>query len=122
MSEPKRTLVLGATPNPDRYSFMATTMLREYGHDVVAFGLRQGTIADVEITQTLPEPETIHTITLYLGPQNQPPYIDAILKIKPKRVIFNPGTENGEFAKLLVQQGILTTEACTLVMLRTNQF
>jgi predicted CoA-binding protein len=122
MSELKKTLVLGATPNPERYSYMATSLLRSYKHEVVAFGLRQGTIGDVDITQILPEPESVHTITLYLGPQNQPPYIDAILKIKPKRVIFNPGTENPEFFKLLQLQGIEAIEACTLVMLRTGQY
>lgn len=116
-----RTLVLGATPNPERYSYKATAMLKEYKHDVVAFGLRRGNIGDVAITQLLPD-DDIETVTLYLGTANQIPYVDYILKIKPVRVIFNPGTENRAFQNKLKESGIEVIEACTLVMLRTGQY
>jgi predicted CoA-binding protein len=116
-----RTLVMGATPNPERYSYKATAMLREYQHEVVAFGLRKGNIGDVVITQLLPD-DDIETITLYLGPANQIAYVDYILKMKPSRVIFNPGTENPEFQSKLKEYGIEPVEACTLVMLRTGQY
>lgn len=118
----KKTLVLGASPNPDRYGFKATAMLREYEHPVIPFGLKPGRIAGVDIVQELPNDIDLDTITLYLGPANQVPYYDYILKQKPKRVIFNPGTENPELQDKLKQIGVTPVIACTLVMLRTGQF
>lgn len=118
----KKTLVVGASTNPERYSFMAVHQLRKNNHDVLAFGKRTGKIADVAIDTNFPEDDDIHTVTLYVGPQNQPPLYNNLLGLNPKRVIFNPGTENDELNDLLVAEGIETIEACTLVMLRTGQY
>jgi predicted CoA-binding protein len=118
----KKTLVVGASPNTDRYSYLATEMLKEYKHPVYAFGLKKGMINGTEINTVWPVNEEFDTVTLYVGPQNQADYFDKVVGLKPKRVIFNPGTENKEFENLLIQNNIKPTEACTLVMLRTNQF
>lgn len=115
------TLVMGASPNAARYSYMATQLLKSHQYQVIAFGLKAGKIEDTEITQLLPESD-IDTVTLYLGPQNQVQYVDYLLKLKPARVIFNPGTENPELQALLQEHGIQVIEACTLVMLRTGQY
>lgn len=118
----KKTLVIGASTNPSRYSFLAIHSLREHGHEVVAVGLKPGTVADVAIS-TVQEPFTeIDTVTLYVGPQNQPVFYDYIERLRPKRVIFNPGTENPAFENKLSAAGILAEEACTLVLLSTGQF
>lgn len=123
MAQTKKTMVLGASPNPDRYAYMATKMLNEYGHPVIPFGLRSGVIDGISIVNELPGvEEEIDTITLYLGPANQPPYYDYILQTKPKRVVFNPGTENPDFEQKLVEAGIAPLEACTLVLLRTGNY
>lgn len=122
MSHSKRTLVLGASENPDRYSNMAIQKLRRYQHEVVAIGNREGKVLDVGI-QKETEPFThIHTVTLYLNPNNQKPYYDYILGLQPKRIIFNPGTENPELESLAKAKGIEAIEACTLVMLSTGQY
>jgi predicted CoA-binding protein len=118
----KKTVVLGASQNPSRYSFLATNKLRAYGHPVVAIGRRAGKIGDVEIITEHPEMNDVDTVTLYLNPTNQIPYYDYILSLKPKRVIFNPGTENDELERKLVVHGISPIEACTLVMLGTGQY
>jgi predicted CoA-binding protein len=97
-------------------------MLKEYGHEVVPFGIRKGNIGLNPIVNDWPSGELFDTVTLYLNPTMQESYEQLILALKPKRVIFNPGTENLEFAQLLEKEGILPVEACTLVMLRTNQF
>jgi len=118
----KKTLILGASTNPSRYSNLAAQRLVAKGHPIVNVGLKAGEVAGVAIEK----PELIHTdldtITLYLGPQNQPEYYDYILKSKPKRIIFNPGTENSELEELAEAQGIECTEACTLVLLSTGQY
>ena len=118
----KKTLVLGATPNPDRYANIAANKLVRYGHEIVNVGLKTGTVAGVPIEK----PEVIHsdidTITLYVGPHNQGPLYDYILNTKPKRVVFNPGTENDELEDKLKENGIETEEACTLVLLSTGQY
>ena len=119
----KRTLILGASPNPARYAFKATTMLAEYGHKVFPVGLRPGNIGDFEILTETPTIENIDTVTLYIGPQNQPGYYDYILNIiKPKRILFNPGTENEELLKKAQTKGILTEAACTLVLLSIGNY
>ena len=119
---PKKTLVLGASDNPSRYSFLAIQRLRSHGHPVVAIGRRNTKVADVAIG-TRQEPFTdIDTVTLYLNPQHQREYYDYILSLKPKRIIFNPGAENVELADHARQKGIVTKDACTLVMLSTNQY
>ena len=117
----KPTLVLGATPNPERYAYKATIMLKHYGHEVVLYGIKQGEIAGIPIHNSAPQTE-VDTVTLYVGAQNQPPYYDYILSLKPRRVIFNPGTENQEFENLLKQHNIEPVIACTLVMLTTHQY
>lgn len=118
----KKTLVLGASPNPERYGFKATAMLNEYKHEVVAFGIKKGDVNGQVIINELPTDTDFDTITLYLGPPNQKQYYNYIVERKPKRVVFNPGTENAELEQLLSQNGIEPIEACTLVMLRTGQY
>lgn len=122
MSAKKKTLVLGASENPARYSYLAIRRLLAHGHEVVAIGRKEGKVENVAI---LTEPvlmDDIHTITLYLNPANQKPYYDYIASLKPKRIIFNPGTENEELERKLAQVGTNTLEACTLVMLATGQY
>lgn len=118
----KKTLILGASPNPSRYANLAAHRLVAHGHPIINVGIKQGEVAGVPIEK----PEQIHTdldtITLYLGLQNQPEYYDYIIKSKPKRLIFNPGTENPELEELAEANGIETTEACTLVLLSTGQY
>lgn len=116
MSENKKTLVIGASENPERYSYKAIRALRFNNHDVVALAKRHGKVEDVEFQTSFPE-EEIHTVTLYIGAQRQPEYYSSILNLKPKRVIFNPGTESEVFTQLLEANGIEAVEACTLVML-----
>lgn len=118
----KKTLVLGASLKPDRYANIAINRLRQHGVDVVAFGLKPGIVKDVEIDTTLIPYEDIHTITLYLNPKRQKAYYDYILSLQPKRVIFNPGTENEELQKLLKENNISYENACTLVLLSINQY
>jgi predicted CoA-binding protein len=118
----KKTLVLGASTKPDRYSNRAIKLLRSFHHDVVAVGNDAGTVADVEIQQSFPESGAINTLSLYVNPGIQKTYYQSILKLKPERIIFNPGTENVELKKLAEQNGIETEEACTLVLLNTGQY
>ena len=116
MSQSKRTLVIGASENLERYSNKAIRMLRYNNHEVVALAKRQGRVEDVEFQTTFPD-EEIHTVTLYVGPQHQAEYYSSVVNLKPKRVIFNPGTESDIFIQLLEANGIEAVEACTLVML-----
>lgn len=121
----KKTVVIGATPNPSRYAYLAANMLTEYGHEVVPLSIhKDGQVAGKEILDLRAKPAVtgVDTVTLYIGPQRQPEWYDYILSLHPKRIIFNPGTENEEFEKLAEQQGIEATEACTLVLLRSRQF
>lgn len=118
----KKTLVIGASENPDRYAYKATVMLHEYGHPTVLLGNKTGEILGQKIRTEFPENEPVDTVTLYIGPRLQPQYYDAIVKLQPKRIIFNPGTENEELAALAEQHGIEPVEGCTLVMLRSNSF
>lgn len=117
----KVTLVIGATPNPERYAYKATVMLTEYGHPVIPYGVKKGEIEGKTIVHELPQ-SGVDTVTLYVGPQNQAPFYEYVLGLKPKRVIFNPGTENEAWEAQLRDAGIEPIEACTLVMLRTNQY
>jgi len=118
----KKTLVLGASTNPGRYSNICVNKLLAYKHPVVAVGLKEGKIGDVNIQTGKPDGEEIDTVTLYLNPTNQQPYYDYILGLNPKRIIFNPGTENDELYEKAKAQGIKPIEACTLVMLSTGQY
>lgn len=118
----KKTLVLGASENPSRYSYLAINKLLSHKHEIVAIGKRKGNVAGVAIGTDTPEMNDIDTITLYLNPNNQKPYYDYMLSLNPKRVIFNPGTENDELEDMLRAKGIEAKEACTLVMLGTGQY
>ena len=118
----KKTIVLGATENPSRYSYLAVEKLRKYGHPVIAIGKQEGNIGDTPIITSHPDEKEVDTVTLYLNPQLQKQYYDYILSIHPKRVIFNPGTENDEFSELVKANGIEPQEACTLVLSGTGQY
>jgi len=118
----KPTLVIGAHTDPTRYAYKAIKRLRAHGDPVTAFGLRSGTVDDVEIETEWNENWKIDTVTLYINPQRQEGYTDKIIALKPKRVIFNPGTENPEFIRELQQAGIEAEVACTLVLLSLNQY
>lgn len=118
----KKTLVLGASTKPDRYSFKAINRLVENGHSVVAIGQNAGDVAGVNIkTKNIPL-KNIDTVTLYLNPLRQKDYYNYIVGMQPKRVVFNPGTENPEFYQLLKLNNIKVEVACTLVLLATNQY
>ncbi len=122
MPATKKTLVLGASDNPHRYSYLAVHRLRNFGHPVVAIGKKPGKVADVDIQKGEQPTSEIDTVTLYLNPLHQKSYYDYIISLKPKRIIFNPGTENDELSVLAEQNNIKTLEACTLVMLSTGQY
>jgi len=122
MNESKKTLVLGASDNPSRYSYLAVNRLRSYGHPVVAIGKKNTMVVDVPIEKEKKNWEDVDTVTLYLNPAHQQQYYDYILSLKPKRIIFNPGAENDELADLAIKNGITPVEACTLVLLSTNQY
>ena len=115
-------MVIGASENRQRYSNMAIHRLRQHHHPVVAIGQKEGQVEDVEIITEHPDVHDIDTVTLYLNPQNQKAYYDYIISVKPKRIIFNPGTENEELQELAENAGIETMEACTLVLLGTGQY
>ncbi|MGY0391975.1 CoA-binding protein [Bizionia sp. KMM 8389] len=118
----KKTLVIGASLKPNRYSHIAINRLVSYNHEVVAIGLRSGTVAGIPIDTDQKQYPDIDTVTLYLNPSRQEAYYNYIVSLSPNRVIFNPGTENAEFYKLLDATGIDYEIACTLVLLSTNQY
>lgn len=120
--EKKKTMILGASTNPSRYANIAANRLSSAGHPIVNIGLKSGEVAQEPIQPYGTLVKDVDTITLYLGPQNQPQYYQYILDINPKRLVFNPGTENEELNKLAKEAGIETIEACTLVMLATGQY
>lgn len=120
--EAKKTVVLGASPNPARYSFKAIKSLLLHGYDAVAVGFRPGVIYEKFIQRGEPAIEDVHTIALYIGQQRQEEYHDYILSLRPKRVIFNPGTVNEPFMHELTEKGIEVVEGCTLVMLDSGEF
>ena len=119
----KKTLVLGASPNPERYAYKATIKLTESGHEVFPVGLRKGKIKGHDILVGSPVIKNIDTVTLYVGPKNQPMYYDYIInQIRPTRIIFNPGTENEELVRLAKKNEIETEIACTLVLLSIGNY
>lgn len=118
----KKTLVLGASLNPTRYSNIAINRLIAKNIPTVAFGLREGDVKGVSIDTDLKDYQNIDTVTLYLNPTRQQEYYDYIVGLQPRRVIFNPGTENPEFYKILEEHNISYEIACTLVLLSTNQY
>ena len=118
----KKTLVIGASENKQRYSNLAVRKLLAHDHPVVAIGRRPGMIENIEIITEHVPMNDIDTVTLYLNPTNQKLYYDYILSLKPRRIIFNPGAENEELELMAKNNGIKTLEACTLVMLSTSQY
>jgi predicted CoA-binding protein len=120
--EMKRTLIIGASANTSRYSYLASQKLKAMGHPVFLLGRRKGLVNGEEIHTEPLLWEDIDTVTLYINPSIQPSYYDYIISLKPKRVIFNPGTENREFENILVAINIIPVRACTLVMLSTSQY
>jgi predicted CoA-binding protein len=119
-----KTVIVGATPNPSRYAYMAADMLTEYEHEIVPIGIKKGELFGKEILniRELPEIKNVDTITMYIAPKHQPEWYTYLLGLNPRRIIFNPGTENREFEKLAEANNIEPVEACTLVMLRTGQY
>ncbi|SHI32824.1 hypothetical protein SAMN04488096_101141 [Mesonia phycicola] len=122
MSNKNETLVIGASLKPNRYSNMAINKLRNHNQTTKAIGLREGDVAGVTIETDLKKHQNIDTVTLYLNPARQEQYYNYIIDLQPRRVIFNPGTENPEFYKLLQKSNIQVEVACTLVLLSTNQY
>ena len=118
----KKTLIIGASNNQERYAYKAAERLLAHNHEIELLGLRSAEIFGKTIDTEKKEFSNIDTVTLYVGPKNQPEYYDYVLSLKPKRVIFNPGTENADFEKLLTENGIIAEEACTLVLLGTGQY
>ena len=123
MSE-KLTLVVGATTNRSRYAYFAASRLANVGVPFIPIGIKSGEVFGEKILdlRTKPDLENIHTITLYIGPANQEEWIDYLVSLNPKRIIFNPGTENSIFFQKAKNKNIEVLEACTLVMLSTGQF
>ncbi len=115
---------MGATTNSARYAHLAAGMLTEYKHEIVPIGIKKGEVFGYSILDISQRPSVsdVDTITLYIGPQHQPEHYEYLLGLKPKRVIFNPGTENPEFEKLVEESGAEALEACTLVLLRSGQY
>lgn len=118
----KKTVVIGASENPERYSYKAVISLYEHDEEVIAVGLKDGMIGDIVITKEKKFIADVDTVTMYVGKQRQPAWYDYILSLKPKRIIFNPGAENDEFAQLAAKNGIEVVEACTLVMLSIGNY
>ncbi len=120
----KLTLIVGATDNPERYAYRAADLLQAKGVSFIPIGIKKGVVFGKEIVDLRQKPALagIHTVTLYLGPQNQSEWMDYLIGLGPKRMIFNPGTENPEFFSKAKSAGIEVLEACTLVMLTTGQF
>jgi len=118
----ERTLVLGASTKPERYSYKAAKKLVEHGHEIVLLGRREGEVADTAIQTSFENIEDIDTVTMYLGADNQVGYYDDIIALKPRRIIFNPGSENEELAVLARKNEIEVEEACTLVLLSMGNY
>lgn len=118
----KKTLVLGGSLKSERYSNKAIRQLVAYGHPVVSIGLKPGKVGEVPIQTGMPDYTDIHTVTIYLNPQNQVPYYDYLLGLSPKRIVFNPGTENNVLVQLCTAAGIEVVEDCTLVMLNMRNY
>ena len=122
MNEKKKTLVLGASDNPARYSYLAIHRLLSHGHPVVAIGKKNTLVSSIPVETEKKDFDDIHTVTLYLNPVRQKEYYDYILSLYPKRIIFNPGAENDELAELAKNRGFDVQEACTLVLLSIGKY
>ena len=117
-----KTLVIGASVNKERFSNKAILRLVEYGHEVYAIGNKKGKISNVLISTDFLKIENVHTVSIYLSKKIQEIYYSYIVSLKPKRVLFNPGAENIEFSNILIKKQIYYENACTLVLLSTNQY
>ena len=117
-----RTLILGATTNESRYAYLAAERLTNNNHEIVPVGIKTGKVFGKEIINSKEIQSDIHTITLYVGTKNQEEWIDYILETNPKRIIFNPGTENAFMASKAIEKEIETVEGCTLVMLAAGAY
>lgn len=122
MGKSKRTLVIGASTNPMRYSYAAMHRLTSAGHEAIPVGVKRGEVAGKTILNEPPQLDDVDTVTLYIGPKIQESYHDYLLDLKPKRVIFNPGTINPPFMKELEDAGVEVIDACTLVILATGDY
>jgi predicted CoA-binding protein len=122
MSDSKKTLVIGASENPERYSYLAVQKLKKHGYSVIALGKKLGKIGDTSIITEFPIEQHVDTVTLYINPDLQKQYVNDILLLHPKRLIFNPGTENEALYAMAKANGIEPLEACTLVLLNTGQY
>jgi predicted CoA-binding protein len=120
----KKTVIMGASPNPSRYAYLAADMLTQYGHEIVPVGIKKGEVSGKQILDLRQKPpvKDVDTVTMYIGPRNQPEWYEYIVGLKPRRVIFNPGSENDELIKKLEEAGAEVVEGCTLVMLRSRQY
>jgi len=118
----KRTLIVGASSNPSRYAYLAAQRLTAMGHPILLLGRRKGIALGQEIHLEKVVWPDIDTVTLYINPSHQPEYYDYIISLNPKRVIFNPGTENPEFESILSSINIVPVRGCTLVMLSVGQY
>jgi uncharacterized protein len=118
----KKTLIIGTSTDSSRYSYLAANRLVSYNHEIELLGIKEGVVAGKEINTEKVKFEDIDTVTLYLSSQRQSEYFDYVADLKPRRVIFNPGTENPTFENFLTEKGIEPIEACTLVMLATGQY
>jgi uncharacterized protein len=121
-TDSKKTLILGASTNPDRYAYRAAATLTDYGHPIVLVGNKKGEVFGAQIQKDFPTTRDIDTVTLYLSAPNQVDYYDLIVTLKPHRVIFNPGTENPELENLLLENHIAFEHACTLVLLSIGAY
>ena len=118
----KPTVIIGASPNPERYSYKATVRLKKAGNTIYPVGLKEGKIEEESILTGFPRLGDVHTVTIYVGPKNQAYWADYIMELSPKRIIFNPGAENAELAAIAAKKGIECLEACTLVMLSIGNY
>ncbi|MEX2591527.1 MAG: CoA-binding protein [Anditalea sp.] len=120
----KKTVIIGSSPNPGRYAQIAVRMLKEYGHPIVPMGIKVGEVHGETILNIKEKPaiKEVDTITLYLSPKNQKEWYDYLLSLSPKRIIFNPGTENQELMEMAKERDIKSVIGCTLVMLRSSQY
>lgn len=117
-----KTLIIGASTNPERYSFKAANSLLKHGHEIEMLGMREGEVAGHKILTGEPALNDIDTVTMYVSARNQPAFYNYVLKLKPRRVVFKPGAENAEFEELLQKNNIEAMEACTLVMLSIGNY
>ena len=118
-----KTLVLGASPNPARYAYLATERLLRHGHEVILVGNRPGAIENQPILTETYAGRDVDTVTLYLGPARQVDYYDYLVEeLRPRRIIFNPGTENAELRARAMAAGSETEDACTLVMVGAGTY